>query len=77
MKMFLQKNNPKAPPLEFGAISKEDLLNMGADSIAYIRPGENGIRIYAANGALIDEGASLKDAHIEIQSKNMTCVTLH
>ena len=76
--MYLQKNNPKAPPLEFGAISKEDLLNMGANSMAYIRQSDdNSIRIYAANGLLIDEETSLKDAEYEIRSKNLTCVTLH
>lgn len=76
--MFLQKNNPKAPPLEFGAISKEDLLNMCANSVAYIRKdADNHIRIYAANGTLINEEDSVSDAQHEIRSKNMMCATLH
>ena len=76
--MFLRKNDPKSPPLEFGAISEEDLLNMGADSIAYIREdGDNGVKIYGANGRLIDQEDTAQDARYEIRSKNMMCVTLH
>lgn len=75
--MFLQKNDPQSPPLEFGAISKEDLLNIGANSMAYIRKGtDDTIRVYAANGLLIDEETSVKDAEYELRSKNLICVTL-
>ena len=76
--MFLQKNNPLAPPLEFGAISKEDLLNIGTDSICYMKSGHAGeVRIYGANGLLLDQESNISDAQSEVRSKNLTCVTLH
>ena len=77
--MFLQKNNPKAPPLEFGAVSKEDLLNMGAQSIAYIKSsdGGDGFKVYAANGVLLEVQPDMKDAFNEIRAKNMVCATVH
>ncbi len=75
--MFLQKNNPSAPPLEFGAISKEDLLKIGTDSICYFKTGPQGeVRIYGANGVLIDQETTVHEAKSEMRQKNMTCVTL-
>ena len=75
--MFLQKNNPMAPPLEYGAVSKEDLLKIGADSICYIKPGDTGeFRIYSANGRLLEREPTLKEAQNEVRTKNLTCVTL-
>ena len=76
--MFLQKNNPSAPPLEYGAISKEDLLQIGADSICYLKPGtDDGVSIYNASGVLLMREESVKDARHSIRGKQLSCVTLH
>jgi len=75
--MFLQKNDPTSPPLEFGAVSKEDLLKIGTDSMCYYKVGPGGmVRVYSANGVLIDEESSVDDAKHEMRGKNLICVTL-
>lgn len=79
--MFLSKNKPDGAPLKYGAISKEDLLNMGAENIAYIRPADFGdekkFLVYQANGTLISEQADYQTAREELRAHNVYCATLH
>lgn len=80
--MFLRKKDFEMPPLKFGAISKEGLLRMGAESIAYIRKSkfsETGDKyaIYSASGDLIgDDYDNFEAAASELKSNNIHCATL-
>tara|TARA_B100001971_G_C18067724_1_gene471367 strand:+ start:426 stop:671 length:246 start_codon:yes stop_codon:yes gene_type:complete len=80
--MFLRKKDFNSTPLKFGAISKEDLLRMGAESIAYIKKsefgeGEEKFSIYSANGDLIAEDyEDFESAVSELKSHNIYCATV-
>lgn len=79
--MFLSKNNPQSPPLEYGAISKKDLLNMGGDHVAYIKKAlhddKTVFQVYLANGTLISEEEDYTQARDELREHNILCATVH
>ncbi len=76
--MFLRKKDYSLPHLTFGVISKEDLLNMGADQVAYMKEDtEGGVEIYAGNGTLIGEESDLDAAITTLKSHNIFKATLH
>lgn len=79
--MFLSKNNPQSPPLKYGAITKEDLLNMGAGQIAYIKESQHDdktvYQVYLANGTLMREEENYRQARNELRDQNIMCATIH